>query len=593
MKWGKKNRKHPKRKKKGESLTRFLTKTKLWKRLKIGQKYGVALFFTIGLFTLSTLISFIMMAYANTKINFAEEATDKAIEIAETSATFHHKGSTIGNYIIDSNPKHLALFKEIEAEFEKQKKEVVPVLTTDEMKELYNQIDNDDKEVNRLFYEEIEPQVKLQNVREYRLSKLKADNLITDTVSHLNQLLEIVKSEQIQASQQASKILTLTLIVLVVSIIISAVLGILCILIISKLISKRLREIVHVSNEVAAGNLSVSQIKVTDNDEISELGHATNTMKEKLQGMIKEINDVSTNVSERSGELSISANEVRSASQQISSTMQELNGGAEEQASSSTALARMMEDYLHKVEIAKSNGETVQSGSNEVLNLTKTGDALMKGSQNQMNVINEIMKDSVQRVKGLDTETKQVSRLVGVIQEIANQTNLLALNAAIEAARAGEQGRGFAVVADEVRKLAEQVSLSVNDITNIVKGIQQESENVVNSLQNGYNQVQKGTEQIHLTVDTFQEISQSVNLMSINVNEITSSLEQVSTGSITMNSAIESIAAVSEQSAAGIEQTSASVTQTNISMENISESVQSLSELAEKLNQMIMQFKVK
>lgn len=241
---------------------------------------------------------------------------------------------------------------------------------------------------------------------------------------------------------------------------------------------------------------------------------------------------------------------------------------------------------------ATSGGNKIKSASTEVLSLTEDGNKLMKESQEQMGLINQIMKSSVNKVNGLDDQTKQISRLVKVIKEIADQTNLLALNARIEAARAGEHGRGFAVVADEVRKLAEQVSYSVSDITKIVGGIQSESNSVAVSLQTGYAEVEKGTEQIQLTGQTFQKIYEAVNSMSTNVSDISHDLEQVSINSSHMNQSIGNIAAVSEESAAGIEQTSASMAQTNHSMEEISDNAQSLSELAEQLNEMIIKFKL-
>ncbi|MBP2239913.1 methyl-accepting chemotaxis protein [Cytobacillus eiseniae] len=569
-----------------------LTQLNIWKKLKLGQKYGVALFITIGLFTISTIITFMLLSIANSNMDLVEETGEKAIKITEATAIFHYKGSAIGNFIIDSNPKHLKSFDELTEKFNEVKKEITPALKTEETKQLLTEISENDEKINKVFYEVIEPEVKLHHVREYRLGKLQADDAIAETVVKLDALSNALKTEQAEAVSSAKSRLILTLIVLGVSIIVSAALGIASILFIGRIISNKLGQIVQLSNEIAAGNLHVDAVEYDGNDEIAELSKATNSMKERLQSMIQEISAVSSYVTERSNELNIAANEVSAASEQGASTMQELSGGAEDQASAATELARMMDDYLLKVEEATKSGFMIKSASNEVLTMTKSGDTLMKESQDQMTVINDIMKTSVERVNGLDEQTQQITKLVQVIHEIANQTNLLALNAAIEAARAGEHGKGFAVVADEVRKLAEQVSLSVSDITTIVKGIQTESNNVVSSLQTGYSQVEKGTEKIQLTGETFQKIYQAVNVMSNNVNDISKSLEHVSESSTLMNQSIENIAAVSEESAAGIEQTSATITQTNHSMEEISENAQSLSDLADQLNAMIAKFKL-
>ena len=137
----------------------------------------------------------------------------------------------------------------------------------------------------------------------------------------------------------------------------------------------------------------------------------------------------------------------------------------------------------------------------------------MAHSVDQMDKIYDLVKDSVQKVMGLDHQSKEIANLVVVIQKIADQTNLLALNAAIEAARAGENGRGFAVVADEVRKLAEQVAQSIGGITGIVNNIQNECTNLVESLTKGYEQVEKGSNQIKMTGESFENINRSVGEM--------------------------------------------------------------------------------
>ena len=198
---------------------------------------------------------------------------------------------------------------------------------------------------------------------------------------------------------------------------------------------------------------------------------------------------------------------MNAGSQQIASTMQELAAGTESEAKTASELASIMGLFSTSVQEANANGENIQKSSNEVFQMTSEGSQLMKSSNEQMVKIDQIVQESVQKVQGLDVKSQEISKLVSVIQEIADQTNLLALNAAIEAARAGEHGRGFAVVADEVRKLAEQVSTSVADITEIVTGIQNESSLVAESLQDGYKEVKQGTTQIKTTQETFAGIN--------------------------------------------------------------------------------------
>ena len=192
----------------------------------------------------------------------------------------------------------------------------------------------------------------------------------------------------------------------------------------------------------------------------------------------------------------------------------------------------------------------------------------------------------------LDQQSKQISELVEVIKRIADQTNLLALNAAIEAARAGEQGKGFAVVADEVRKLAEEVSLSVNDITSIVSTIQAESQDVADSLNTSYQEVAQGTAQINQTGETFTQISTAVSSVVDHIQTLYDHLNQITASSQQMNGAIEEIASVSEEAAAGVEETAASAQQMSSSMEEVASSSDSLSASADELNQLVNNFKL-
>ena len=182
-----------------------------------------------------------------------------------------------------------------------------------------------------------------------------------------------------------------------------------------------------------------------------------------------------------------------------------------------------------------------------------------------MAIIDNTIKQSLEKVKSLDDMALKITEVVTVINEVAEQTNLLALNAAIEAARAGEHGKGFAVVADEVRKLAEQVSLSVNDITTTTEAIQEESSAAVTALEEGYQAVNEGSIQIKTTGETIKNLNGIINRMGGEIDETYSALYHLLDDTKMINDAITNIASVSEQSAAGIaEADSASGRLTNL-----------------------------
>lgn len=398
--------------------------------------------------------------------------------------------------------------------------------------------------------------------------------------------LIVASGESVIASGKSVK--TTSIIISIAAVII----GLLLALVTANLITTPLLKIRDRMRMIADGQLNHEPLEQKSKDEIGELTVSANQMQKNLRDTIEKMLVVSESVSSQSEDLTQSANEVQQGSRQIATTMYELSEGSESQANRAAEMVRMMDDFTGKVVEAHLEGVEVSQSSTEILSLSKEGTTLMRSSVQQMEIIDGIVKNAVEQVKGLDSQSQEISQLVLVIKDISNQTNLLALNAAIEAARAGEHGKGFAVVAAEVRKLAEEVTHSVGDITDIVSAIQTGSKTVVHSLEDGYTQVDEGTKQITLTGRTFETINHSVGNIGMKIQHITDELKYISTNSKKINQAIEDIAAVSEESAAGIEQVSASAQQSSSSMDEITNHASELASSAELLTEQVKKFKL-
>ncbi|MFA1736195.1 methyl-accepting chemotaxis protein [Lysinibacillus fusiformis] len=355
-------------------------------------------------------------------------------------------------------------------------------------------------------------------------------------------------------------------------------------------ISRPIMTLTERMQQMTNGDLSGPPLKIQSKDEVGQLMEATNTMADILNRLLKHIQTVSNDVAAHSEELLQSTSEVKTGTDQIVHTMTEIARGTDELANHTTDVATSMNDFAGKVTSVHQRNKDVQHYSQDVKALTKEGRDLMSSSTKQMGAIQHIVKDAVDQVEGLSKQTQEISKLVTVIQTIAAQTNLLALNAAIEAARAGEQGKGFAVVANEVRKLAEQVSYSVEDITDIVRNIQDGSSKVTASLEQGYGEVEKGALQITTTNATFHHIADAIEAIATNIEGMSSELDDVVHNTVTINKSIDEMAAISEQSAAGIQETSATIEQSASSMEEIKQSAEHLAEMAEQLNSLIRRF---
>nr|WP_239587880.1 cache domain-containing protein [Gracilibacillus alcaliphilus] len=373
---------------------------------------------------------------------------------------------------------------------------------------------------------------------------------------------------------------------------VTLIIGISVIWIFASNISNPINKVSKQMNLLANGDLTADDITVNSKDEMGNLANSMNYMQGKLRNLISNVSSASERMTAQSEELTQSANEVKAGSEQVATTMEELASGAEKQADSATDLSAAMQNFSKEVATANGTGTRIHESSGNVLDLTEEGNQAMQVSKQQMEKIDQIVQTAVDKVRGLDAQSQQISKLVIVIKDIAEQTNLLALNAAIEAARAGEHGKGFAVVADEVRKLAEQVSESVEDITKIVTNVQNESAVVADSLLGGYQEVEEGTNQIEATGEKFKKINQAVLEMVNNMKTVTDNLATIAENSQQMSGSIEEIAAISQESAAGVEETSASSQQTSASMEEVTQSSNDLAKLAEELNNLVNEFKI-
>ncbi len=365
-------------------------------------------------------------------------------------------------------------------------------------------------------------------------------------------------------------------------------------------LGKKLRPLTiltEVSRDITQGKLlqakeTLDTLTLRSKDEISRLHYSMTEMSEILEKMAHNMQGTSLKINGKSEELNVASTELLEGSSQIALTMEEMATGAETQATLSTELAENMRQFSGLIEEADSKGKELSRLNEEVTQHTESGYQLMQQSVTGMNDIHMVVTRSVMEVKDLADQTRQVSSLVTLIRSIADQTNLLALNAAIEAARAGEQGKGFAVVASEVRKLAEEVSKSVDEIQEIVGKVDNNSRIVVDTLEEGLQVVTAGQDNVKNTGQTFKEISQLIEGMNKKIVALSEQLNIVVVKQDNMSRSIEEIAAIAEENAAGIEEVSASSQQMTGSTEEMNQWIKELNSASIELKEESERFKI-
>lgn len=353
---------------------------------------------------------------------------------------------------------------------------------------------------------------------------------------------------------------------------------------------KPLRSMNRVAGELAKGNLS-SLVEVKTKDEIGRLGLGFNKMILSIRKLLKEADDLSTEVAETSKGMQTSADEAQVISEQMAQTVSQLAIGASEQAKSSHESNDKIQSLQD--EIGKIN-ETTKSVMDETSGAVSIVDTSIQVVENQKKMALEALESTdqtAQNIQLLSHKSTEIGEIVGLISTIADQTNLLALNAAIEAARAGEQGLGFAVVAEEVRKLAEQSAQATSQIRLLVDEIQTSVDDAVVNMEDTKVQVKEQEEATVEVSNGFTKILEIVESIHESITSIGSATDHLHDNSTEVLDMIQNIAGIIEENAAGTEEAAASAEEQTANMEVLSNATKKLAEVAEALDASIDQFK--
>lgn len=413
------------------------------------------------------------------------------------------------------------------------------------------------------------------------------ERFVTYTTNELTGWKIVGSITQNEVNGAALPILRDTAIVVVIALLI----GMAAVYFIIKSVVKPLARLKEQAIAVSEGDLT-EDVEVKTTDEIGQLGVAFNRMQESLRSIIKSVESNAELVASSAAQLSASSAQTSDAAEQVAVSIQDVAHNAEMQTDFVTTASDNLNQLSKGIGRIAENAYSVTEQTEQATEEAKEGGQAVDNTVTQMSSIHKSVQNSNEITKSLNARSKEVNDILNVITEIAGQTNLLALNAAIEAARAGEHGKGFAVVADEVRKLAEQSQHSVTEIQAIVEGIQVDTGNSVEVMEEITENVLSGIEVSEEASRRFTRIMERMQELVPAVENISETAEQASKAVSDVAKSSDEISSGAQNNAAASQEVAASSEEQLASMEEIRSAADSLSFMAEDLKEIIAKFKL-
>lgn len=370
-----------------------------------------------------------------------------------------------------------------------------------------------------------------------------------------------------------------------------AVIAILVSIFVSLNITRRIKDVSDLSLAMSEGDLT-QLVTIKSNDEIGDMGKNYNIMANSLKETFQNISFESQQLSATSEELAASSIENQKASNVISESIQSVASGTDEQNIAMNKAVGIINEVFKHVDDVNVSMNDVNHSIHYSAETAKQGSDVVDQTVKQMSEIDRNVSSSAEKIGVLNEKSNEISQISMIIQSISEQTNLLALNAAIEAARAGEHGKGFAVVADEVRKLAEQSSHSALQINEIITDIKEGIKDSMSLVNQGANSAKEGMKLVNESGKAFGEIKDSVVAVTRKISEVTGAMDNMKNYIGEVVSHIEEVSQTSLEVSEHSQNVAASSEQMSASMEEVSLAAQELAKMSVKLEEVIQQFKL-
>ncbi len=389
------------------------------------------------------------------------------------------------------------------------------------------------------------------------------------------------------ATSQVKSIRTITFLLVIAAVVIALGIG----YFISTGISKAMNKMSAGLGKAAQGDLT-KEFKTRRKDEFADLTRSLNTMITGIREVLVDMKDFSHKVSGLSNDVSVDSISISDAAHNTTKVMEEVAKGIMDQAANTEKSNRLMTSFSENIAEVANRTNLMGNAADDVIGAVGQGRSIMDALNKQSGVTVKITQELLTDIKEVEKNSLEIQNFVNVISDIAEETNLLSLNASIEAARAGDAGRGFSVVADEIRKLADQSMESGNNINRFAAIIEETTKKTSESASKTEKMILEQAQSLEETVKVFAQINESVETLVKDIRETLTMLQQVDSEKNDVQNSLQNISTVSEEVAASGEEVTATLTQQAEIIAQLSSKAMELNEDAEKLNAAISKFTV-
>ncbi|WMT29596.1 methyl-accepting chemotaxis protein [Bacillus aerius] len=510
----------------------------------------------------------------------------------ELEALLQKQEAQIKTYVVVQDAGNLQKIEQTYEDINKKTTEASKMSTVKQAKNLLDQI----SEKNYLYYtstNRLFNSLNMQNQKEFNTRLSQELQPIEQEIHTFTK--EFAQTQLKQRDQKISQLNKESNQLLLTLILVSAAIVVGFLVIGTRFVHRMTKPIVsvtHAARRMADGDLTLEEIEVTSKNEIGQLGTAFNQMTTHLRQLILQVQNGSRQLADSAAQFEETISQTISASEQTSSSIEQVSEASREQSDAVGKVASTIQEVSTGMHNAAEHTSDVSGHSISVTEKAEEGASLIQQFVKQMSSIKESVNEHHSTMANVQVQFTGIQDLLGNIHAIADQTNLLALNAAIEAARAGEHGRGFAVVADEVRKLAEESSQLTDQISQLLANVNNDTERSSQSMTKVERDVAEGVKVSQLSEQSFQEILESIRDISMKAEELSATTEQISASTEEISQTIGVIEEGAKRNSEETEYMSAAVEESLAANEEMKAAAEDLKSLSQSLKTSISSFKI-